>query len=573
MAGTGNRVRWMRRLMGWPLVALLAATAFVLGYLGFHTRLGSERSAVDIAYLSLQLFTVESGNAAGPSPPITLEIARFAAPAATAYALGRALVEIFRSRIDRWRLKRRSGHVVVAGLGWLGLELVERLVEQGHDVVAVDLDLDEEAVASIGRSKVSVVVGDARDPDVLREARAEAADHIVVLAGADEVSAEVALAARTVYLESAENPVVCLAHIRDPQLCRILRTETLAGPQAEGFRLEFFNVAEEAAAIMLEEHAGFLAGDGPAAIGVVGGNDVAAAVVSEAARVRRRHARDPVRVVIAEEEGVVERLHARFPQLRAGAEVERIGGPDPLVPADVERLASCRLVFVCLDEDTTAIAITLSLAEQLPGTPIVVALGHWAGMAAMLTSGASGTRAIHPFLIPDRLLHADILLAGLGERLAREIHAAYVDLRLSTGARPDDPSLMAWEHLPESLRRSNRAQAAHLGEKLRRIGCGVAPLDDWDAPPEPLTDDEIEELARFEHERFVRQRRSDGWKDGPRDPEKKTSPYLVPWDRLTGPEAEEIKDLDRLAARSVPQLLARAGYRVIRTGEPGGSRP
>ena len=76
------------RLAGWPLVAVLAIAAFGFGYAGFQERLGADRSIADLAYLTLQLFTVESGNAAGTSPPITLEIGRFLAPAATAYALG-----------------------------------------------------------------------------------------------------------------------------------------------------------------------------------------------------------------------------------------------------------------------------------------------------------------------------------------------------------------------------------------------------------------------------------------------------------------------------------------------------
>ena len=61
MSGRTGGWKLVRRLAGWPLVALVAATAFVLGYLGFHSRLGADRSFADLAYLSLQLFTVESG--------------------------------------------------------------------------------------------------------------------------------------------------------------------------------------------------------------------------------------------------------------------------------------------------------------------------------------------------------------------------------------------------------------------------------------------------------------------------------------------------------------------------------
>ncbi|MBU1225847.1 MAG: NAD-binding protein [Actinobacteria bacterium] len=551
-----------RRLAGWPLVTVLAITAFVLGYLGFRARLGGERSVTDLAYLSLQLFTVESGSAAGPSPPMSLEIGRLLAPATTAYALGRALLQVFRTQIEQWRLRLRRRHVVVVGLGWLGLELVERLSAGDRRVVVVSIDLDDEAVASVRRSRVPVVVGDARNPEVLREARAQRASHVVVLAGDDEVNAEIALAMGGVVGAEGGEPVVCLTHIRDPQLCRMLRTEVLSRHHTAGFRLEFFNVAEEAAAIMLDEHAGFLTDAGPAIIGVVGGNDVAAAVVSEAARLRRLHGLSPVEVVMTACGDLMNRLESRFPQLRMGASIEEVPGRvESLDRAAIDRLAGCGVVFVCLDQDTTAIATALEVADRLGDTPVVVSLGQWAGMSSMLATDAGSGRMIHPFLIPSRLLDADLLLAGLGERLAREAHAAYVAGRMADDPDPDDPALVDWRDLQEVFRESSRAQAAHLGAKLQAIGCGLAPLVDWDAPPATLTEDEIEQLAILEHERWVEERLAAKWRQGDhKDPVRKITPYLVPWDDLT----EDIRELDRAAVRAVPRLLNRAGYQLVR---------
>jgi len=559
-----TRRKWgsrTRRLAGWPLVATLAVTAFVLGYNGFGARLGDERSAFDLAYLSLQLFTVESGNAAGPSPPITLEIARFLAPVATAYALGRALVQIFRHQIEQWRLRMRRGHVVVVGLGWLGLELVERLIDRDLKVVAVSLDLDDEAIASVRRLRVPVVVGDARDPEILIEARTHKASHVVVLAGDDETNAEVALTTRTMVEDGRRGSIVCLAHIRDPQLCQMLRTEALAAHRTARFRLEFFNVAEEAAAIMLDEHASFLAAPGPVRIGVVGGNDVAAAVVSEAARVRRLHNRSPLDVTLAASGDLLPSLEAKFPHLRMGAIVEEL--PDrhgSLEPSTIQRLSYCDVVFVCLDEDTKAIATTLEIAERIGDTPVVVGLGQWAGMASMLSGDPGAGRTIHPFLIQSRLLDADVPGWSSGTPRAELPNRRRRDHRV----RDRDRLLSDWGDLHEEFRNSSRAQVSHLGVKLRAIGGGLAPLVDWEAPPITLSDADIEKLAILEHQRWVDERLAAKWRKGDhRDPDKKTSPYLVPWNELPEP----IKELDRSAARMVPILLARAGYQLVRTRE------
>jgi hypothetical protein len=82
----------------------------------------------------------------------------------------------------------------------------------------------------------------------------------------------------------------------------------------------------------------------------------------------------------------------------------------------------------------------------------------------------------------------------------------------------------------------------------------------WDPPPLPFTA-ELEPLAVLEHQRWESERRQDGWRLGPvRDPVRKVSPYLVPWDNLP----EEIKDLDRDAICALPTFLTRAGFAITR---------
>ena len=66
----------------------------------------------------------------------------------------------------------------------------------------------------------------------------------------------------------------------------------------------------------------------------------------------------------------------------------------------------------------------------------------------------------------------------------------------------------------------------------------------------------------MEHQRWVDQRRLDGWTPGQKDIEAKTTPYLVPWDHLS----EEVKELDRQTVRGLPAFLARAGYQIVSAG-------
>ena len=65
-------------------------------------------------------------------------------------------------------------------------------------------------------------------------------------------------------------------------------------------------------------------------------------------------------------------------------------------------------------------------------------------------------------------------------------------------------------------------------------------------------------MAELEHEAWMEERLSRGWKLGERNAENKTSPYLVPYDQLS----EEIKDYDRDAIRNIPALAERGGMAV-----------
>lgn len=147
------------------------------------------------------------------------------------------------------------------------------------------------------------------------------------------------------------------------------------------------------------------------------------------------------------------------------------------------------------------------------------------------------------------------------ESLARSIHEEYVRAERGgshSGAR--NPATAPWEELPEVLRESSRDQAAHILDKLSVIGCDVRPTGGAVGDQTQLEPDEVEYLAELEHRRWVDERRRNGWATGPRDPSRKTTPFLVPWEELS----EEMRNYDRMFVRLIPDLLIRHGYRIIR---------
>jgi hypothetical protein len=193
----------------------------------------------------------------------------------------------------------------------------------------------------------------------------------------------------------------------------------------------------------------------------------------------------------------------------------------------------------------------------------VVRLSQSKGLSGLLER--SGNDQILPLYLLEESMNPELLLGGTYEVLAREIHALYVEEQSELGVDAStNDSMVPWEDLPESLKESNRDQSAHIGTKLRAIGCDIAPLSDWDAKEFTFTPAELEMLAELEHERWMEQRLREGWTLGEKDVANSRSPHLVPWRELS----DEMREWDRRAVRHIPDLLAGAGYQIVRKPAP-----
>ncbi|MEI7776697.1 MAG: RyR domain-containing protein [Verrucomicrobiota bacterium] len=153
-------------------------------------------------------------------------------------------------------------------------------------------------------------------------------------------------------------------------------------------------------------------------------------------------------------------------------------------------------------------------------------------------------------VVPHRLLVVD--------DLAKVVHDLYCAEAKSRGQTSEtNSSICSWEHLPETLKEANRAQVADIPSKLRALGYEIAPGHGLPPSEIDMTAAQLEDLAVREHDRWMRDRRRNGWTYAPiRDNSRKHHPLLVPWEDLS----DEAKELDRDAVRKVPVLLEKAGF-------------
>ncbi len=578
----------LRRLWGdfeWPVIAVLFVVALALGFVGFYRYfavVGVPKSRWDLLYLALQLFSLESGSLASGTIPWELQVARLLAPAVTVYTVIKTIAIIFGERFGIVRVKLYRDHVVICGLGRKGLLLANSLRARGDRVVVVELDAENDLIQTARGNGALVLIGDLRDPQMLRRAKVYNASHLLAVVGDDGVNAEVAMQARKVVEGRRGKPLSCLVHIVDPQLCDLLRMQEIGRRQDDAFRLDFFNVFESGARALLREHpigASLQRGAGVAGkIVVVGLGHFGANLVLQAAldwRAARGESADPLQVVVVDQraETLTESLRHNNKWLdklcRLIPKQLTLESPEfreAHFLADSEGQVGVSAVYVCLDDDTLGLSTALAIHGHLRGKkiPVVVRMAHGAGLAALLGDSQqleSELAGLYPFGLIDRICNPALLTAGAYEIIARAAHEEYViEQKEKRKLPPDDPALADWDDLPESLKESNRDQAAHIGMKLQSVGCELAPLADWDAESFEFEGDEAERLAVMEHERWVKERLRGGWTLGERDPEERQTPYLVPWEELS----EDTKDNDRLFIRRLPQILARAGLQIVR---------
>jgi voltage-gated potassium channel Kch len=91
----------------------------------------------------------------------------------------------------------RRNHVIVVGLGQVGLRLCMLLRECGVLVVAVDADEDSETVGLARRLRIPVVIGRAANPELLRRLSPGAARAFAAVTNEDLANLESALTARS----------------------------------------------------------------------------------------------------------------------------------------------------------------------------------------------------------------------------------------------------------------------------------------------------------------------------------------------------------------------------------------
>lgn len=581
MATPGAR-RWFRptQAFGWRLGFIaVGLLAIVLGYRGLAQALaepGSQYShqRLDLIYYTLQLFVLGSPPLDnGGHFPAMLQIARFAAPAVSVYAILEAARALFASELGRLRTRHARGHDIVCGSSAIAEALVARLLEHGRRVVHIPAG----GAATPQRGAASVP-GNPTTVEVLRNAGTGRARTLYVCT--DDSAQNLAVADLATGFRAAHPSGLDIhVHVDDPEFCLALQARRLGVLPSTGTGVNFFSTHDLAARKLLETQPPPRPPGRAPQLMIVGASRFGAALIVELARYWRLQdalLQRPLSITLVDDEPctMIERIQRLYPFLTDSCVfTARQRQVQTLLDGDLPDEPPDR-VYVCCDDEGLSLKLALTMDHFWRRGPrsLVVAGGRVgtldrvfdAGGRDPLLEGSAETLCLFDSLQAgcDPRLVEDSLI----EHLARAIHEQYLTEALQSGSGwGSRPAMRPWHSLDGDLRAANRAQAVHIGTKLRGIGCTIAPNPIW-GEAERLDRKTVEHLAELEHERWCAAMDEQGWTHGSTyDKTRRIHPDLVGWDDLP----EQSRDKDRRAVRALPAILGNVGFQIVRIRPPG----
>ncbi|MFZ4121204.1 MAG: NAD-binding protein [Caulobacterales bacterium] len=592
----------------WGAVAILAAIWLWAGYTGWIKAGPGPQEAIDVidgseaVYRTLGALGADGSYQAPPN--LELQIARFAGVAvplvglllAFSAQLGRSMAQLLNNGA--------TGHIVIAGSTHPALSLADDCVRHGDAVSLIAPDLMEETARALRAKGVTVLAGDASRLEILRQARAHRAAHVVAIEENDTRNLHVEAAVRSLVAQKrgvAGLPVHAL--MDQPQLLMEARemrgreqkrheakAQSKRKPAKPPIDAKPFSLDEVAARILIQKET-------PTWLSLAKTLDhkqvhlliFGASPATEALMVRMlmtvwsaQFGPPRITVVTPDPRQSELRFRARYPQAFAHPS---LWTPDiafkhfdwTLAAADQAYLREIGLdrgpatmIAVCTGADDDNIRLSLSLLRACNlgrFWPVPIYMHELSGSEFSRQYAAGDTTPeldayLQAFgareLLATRktLLEADV---DRGAAIAQEHYAAGIATREEMSIKDLQAAAKGWADVLETYRAANRGSADSALIKLWDAGWRPALASERGDQNPTIPEDQWLPLAKREHDRWMAERLLSGWRAGERDNELLVHNNLKPWDQLT--PNEQSRDVDQVkAALKVARLIAKWGF-------------
>jgi len=558
----------------WATVVLFISS-WGLGFIGYLTYFNTysiqNASVLDALYLSMKLFAIDGGFPINPVP-VTLNIARFLAPATLAWAAIKTVIWFARDQLKIIRLSNYSEHTIICGPGLSENYLVREMMTNNKKTVIIG-DRKNMAPDELNHPHMIYLEGSGNNEDKLEQARLAKSKYLLCLNVDDQINVSTALLANKI-VSTAKNParVTAFCHISNPRSINQIQTldyfkdTSLDKNLDKQFYLQLFNIYERAARIIMRDFSPdrFFSYNQPDAqqphIIVAGLSWLGEAVIIQAARMGHFINMKKLKVTVVDNnENRFQELMNAYPMLPETIDIQHVVSLDK-APESVDEPAPPQMIYVCSENAVYSLELITQTDRFVAdhGAHIVICLNH----KNSFLNNLSGDQ-IHHFDLKQNTLTYNAIIKEDIDELAHIIHEDYLkEQKLHKTHNPSKPSHREWEFLPEFFKNQNRSQADHLMVKVRTAGCSVKPKN---APETAFAIHEydalIEKLAEMEHNRWNAHMLISGWKHGPeRDDRRKIHPDIVPYEKLS----EETKGYDRVPVKNIPKLLDVSGLKIVK---------
>ncbi len=189
---------------------------------------------LDLPYMMVDMMILESFTVLPPEPYLVAFF--YLMPLIALYVVGRGItdfVRLFFNRGERraaWEEAVAStyrNHIIVMGIGHVGMRVVRALEDMGSEVVAIDLDEPDNPLADLSGLRTPLIEGDGRSAAILEKAGLRYASALIVCTAVDFLNLEVCVRAREI-----NKNVRIVVRMWDTQLSnhlkRSLNAETLS---------------------------------------------------------------------------------------------------------------------------------------------------------------------------------------------------------------------------------------------------------------------------------------------------------------------------------------------------------
>jgi Trk K+ transport system NAD-binding subunit len=158
---------------------------------------------IDLPYIMFGLMVLQPPGDPPPQPELILFW--YLMPILAVYSIGRGAADFVRLFFDR--SERRSAweeavastyrnHVIILGVGHVGLRVARTLIAMGFDVVAIDQKIELETEAELSQLGVPIIAADGRSPITLEKAGLRFAQAFLACTASDQTNLEVIMRAR-----------------------------------------------------------------------------------------------------------------------------------------------------------------------------------------------------------------------------------------------------------------------------------------------------------------------------------------------------------------------------------------